>query len=63
MSYETIRLWCIKFGSKFAKRLKRKHQGYGDTFFIDEAFVKTNGKQHYLWRAVDQNGDVVDVFR
>ena len=43
--------------------MKRKHQGYDDTFFIDEAFVRTNGKQHYLWRAVDQNGDVVDVFR
>jgi putative transposase len=42
--------------------LKRKHQGYGDTFFIDEVFVKINGKQHYLWRAVDQDGDVVDVF-
>ena len=34
----------------------------GDTFFIDEVFVKTQGKQHYLWRAVDQDGEVVDVF-
>jgi putative transposase len=42
--------------------LKRKHKGYGDTFFIDEVFVKINGKQHYLWRAVDQDGEVVDVF-
>jgi hypothetical protein len=42
--------------------LKRKHRAYGDTFFIDEVFVKINGKQHYLWRAVDQDGDVVDVF-
>jgi putative transposase len=42
--------------------LKRKHRGYGDTFFIDEVFVKINGKQHYLWRAVDQDGEVVDVF-
>ena len=62
VTYETIRLWCIKFGPKFARRLKRKHQGYGDTFFIDEVFVKINGKQHYLWRAVDQDGEVVDVF-
>jgi len=61
-SYETIRLWCIKFGSKYSRRLKRKHQGYGDTFYIDEVFVKINGKQHYLWRAVDQDGEVVDVF-
>ncbi len=62
VSYESIRLWCIKFGPKYAKRLRRRHQGYGDTFFIDEVFVKIQGKHHYLWRAVDQDGDVVDVF-
>ena len=71
---ESIRLWrpkhslcswgrlCIKFGALCARRLKRNHQGYGDTFFIDEVFVKLNGKQHYLLRAVDQDGEVVDVF-
>jgi len=62
VSYESIRLWCNKFGSEFARRLKKKHQGYGDTFFIDEVFVKIQGKQQYLWRAVDQDGEVVDVF-
>jgi putative transposase len=62
VSYEAIRLWCNKFGSKYAQRLRRKHQGYGDTFFIDEVFVKIQGKRHYLWRAVDQDGEVVDVF-
>jgi putative transposase len=59
---ESIRLWCIKFGAIYSRRLKRQHRGYGDTFFIDEVFVKINGKQHYLWRAVDQDGEVVDVF-
>ncbi len=62
VSYEAIRLWCNKFGLKYVRRLKKKHQGYGDTFFIDEVFVKIDGKQHYLWRAVDQDGEVVDVF-
>jgi len=62
VSYEAIRLWCNRFGPKYAVRLKRKHRGYGDTFFIDEVFVKIDGKQHYLWRAVDQDGEVVDVF-
>jgi len=74
VSREAIRLWypkhslrswgrlCIKFGAIYSRRLKRKHRGYGDTFFIDEVFVKINGKQHYLWRAVDQDGEVVDVF-
>lgn len=62
VSYESIRLWCIKFGFKYARRLKTRHQGYGDTFYIDEVFVKIRGVQHYLWRAVDQDGEVVDVF-
>ena len=62
VSREAIRLWCIKFGAIYTRRLKRKHRGYGDTFYIDEVFVKINGIQHYLWRAVDQDGEVVDVF-
>jgi len=62
VSREAIRLWCIKFGALYTRRLKRKHRGYGDTFYIDEVFVKINGKQHYLWRAVDQDGEVVDVY-
>ena len=62
VSYESIRLWCKKFGPAFARKLKRKHQGFGDTFYIDEVFVKIDGKQHYLWRAVDQDGEVIDVF-
>ena len=62
VSREAIRLWCIKFGAIYTSRLKRKHRGYGDVFYIDEVFVRINGKQHYLWRAVDQDGEVVDVY-
>jgi putative transposase len=62
VSYESVRLLCNKFGPKGARRLKRRHQGFGDTFFIDEVFVKIDGIQRYLWRAVDQDGEVVDVF-
>ena len=62
VSYEAIRLWCIKFGSRYSRRLRRNHQGFGDTFYLDEVFVRIGGKQHYLWRAVDQDGEVVDVF-
>jgi putative transposase len=61
-SYESVRLWCNKFGSLFSKRLKRRHPGFGDTFFIDEVFVTISGRRHHLWRAVDQDGDVVDVY-
>ena len=62
VSYGAIRLWCIKFGSLYARRLNRKHQGYVDIFYIDEVFVKVNGRQHYMWRAVDQDGEVIDVY-
>jgi len=62
VTYETIRLWCNSFGPIYATRLKRKHRGYGDTFFIDEVFLRIGGKQYYLWRAVDQDGEVVDVY-
>ncbi len=62
VSYEAIRLWCNRFGPKFATSLRRKHRGFGDIFFIDEVFVKIDGTQHYLWRAVDQDGEVVDVY-
>ena len=62
VSRESIRLWCNKFGPRYARRLRRAHRGYGDTFFIDEVFVKIRGEQQYLWRAVDQDGEVVDVY-
>ena len=62
VSYEAIRPWCNKFGPRYARRLRCRHQGYGGTFFIDEVFVKIQGRQQYLWRAVDQDGEVVDVF-
>ena len=62
VSYESIRLWINKFGPEFTRCLRRKHPGFGDTYFLDEVFVKIGGKQHYLWRAVDQDGEVVDVY-
>ena len=62
VSYESIRYWCIKFGSIYSRRLKLRHQGFGDTFLMGEVFVRIGGVQHYLWRAVDQDGEVVDVF-
>ena len=43
VSHESIRLWCIKFGPEFAERLRRKRRGFGDTFYVDEVFVKIRG--------------------
>ena len=62
VSHGSIRLWCANFGTWYARRLRRRHAGYGDTFHIDEVFVKIQGIQHYLWRAVDQDGEIVDVY-
>ena len=61
VTHESIRLWCNKFGPHYAHRPRRRHRGYGDTLFIDEVFVRIQGRQRYLWRAVDQDGEVVDV--
>ncbi|MDA9797190.1 DDE-type integrase/transposase/recombinase [Luminiphilus sp.] len=62
VSREAIRFWCIKFGAIYVHRLQRKHRGYGDAFYIDETFLQINDQQHYLSRAVDQDGNVVDAY-
>ena len=61
VSYEAVRLWCLKFGPDYARKLKRKQGRLGDTWHLDEVFVKIQGRLHYLWRAVDQDGDVIDI--
>ena len=61
VSYETIRQWCGKFGPDYARQLKRRQGRLGDTWFLDEVFVTINGERQYLWRAVDQDGDLVDI--
>ena len=61
VTHESIRLWCNKFGPRYAQRLRRGHRGYGDTVFMDEVFVRIQGRHRYLWRAVDQDREVVDV--
>ena len=61
VTYETIRQWCQKFGLNYAKNLRKKQQRLGDTWFMDEVFLNINGQRQYLWRAVDQDGDVVDI--
>jgi putative transposase len=61
VSYETIRQWCRKFGPEYARKLKRSQGRLGDVWHLDEVFVKITGERHYLWRAVDQDGDVIDI--
>ena len=61
VSYEAIRCWCIKFGSPYARSLRRKQVRLGDICYVDEVFITIRGKRHYLRRAVDQDGDVIDI--
>jgi putative transposase len=61
LSYETVREWCLKFGETYANGLRRKSPRPGDQWHLDEVFLKINGRLHYLWRAVDQDGDVLDI--
>ena len=61
--YESIRSCCNKFGPQYARRLMKKHLGFGDTFYIDEVFVMIHGQQKNLWCALTQDSEVVDVFQ
>src|SRR6266403_167241 len=61
LTYETVREWCLKFGQTYANGLRRKSLRPGDRWHLDEVFLKINGRLHYLWRAVDQDGDVLDI--
>jgi putative transposase len=61
VSYETIRQWCQTFGLDYARKLRRRRGRMGDTWYLDELFVTLQGRRHYLWRAVDQDGDVMDI--
>ncbi len=61
VSYEAIRSWCAKFGPEYARSARRRRGKLGDTWYLDEVFVTIQGQRHYLWRAVDQDGDVIDI--
>ena len=61
LSYETVQGWCLKFGQPYANGLRHKSPRPGDRWPLDEVFLKINGRLHYLWRAVDQDGDVLDI--
>ena len=60
VSYEAIRLGCIKFGPEYARGLKHRQGRLGDAWHLDEVFVTIQGRRQYLGRAVDQDGDVID---
>jgi len=61
VSHEAVRQWCFKFGQAFAKKLRRRRGQPGDTWHLDELFIRIRGGRYYLWGAVDQDGDMLDI--
>ncbi|EIM24350.1 transposase [Microvirga lotononidis] len=60
VSSETVRRWALKFGPAYARRLRRKPPSRRDIWHLDEVVVTISGQKHWLWRAVDQDGHVLD---
>jgi putative transposase len=60
-SHEAIRKWCRKFGQQYANQLRRRRPRPGDKWHLDEVSLMISGERHYLWRAVDQDGHVLDI--
>jgi putative transposase len=61
VTYESVRQWCGKFGQQYANNLRRRRPQPGDKWHLDEVFIRINGTTYYLWRAVDQEGNVLDI--
>ena len=61
VTYETVRQWALKVGQQTAKRIRARSSTFGDRWHLDEVVIAIKGKHHWLWRAVDQNGYVLDV--
>jgi len=61
LTYEAVRYWCRKFGQAYANQLRRRSPRPGVRWHLDEVFLTIHGQRHYLWRAVDQDGHVLDI--
>src|SRR3954452_14591736 len=61
VSHETVRQWALKFGQSFAKQIRRRLPAPGDKWHLDEVVISIAGRKHWLWRAVDQHGAVLDI--
>jgi putative transposase len=61
VSYQAIRKWCRKFAQPYANQLRRRRPRPGDKWHLDEVLLTIHGERHYLWRAVDQAGYVLDI--
>ena len=61
VSHETVRFWVVKFGHQYAKSIRRGRPQGGDKWHLDEVVISIRGKKHWLWRAVDQHGNSLEI--
>ena len=61
ISYESVRCWVLKFGTAYARKMRRRRPRPDSRWHLDEMFVSIQGKTMYLWRAVDSEGEVLDI--
>ena len=61
VTYESVRRWCLKFSPAYARRLNKRQGRLGDAWHLDEAVITIQGEHQYLWCAVDQDGDTIDI--
>ena len=61
VTYETVRQWCHQFGQSYANELRHRRPKTSDKWHMNEVYLKINGEKHYLWRAVDKPGNVLDI--
>jgi putative transposase len=61
LTYETVRQWCLTFGQTYANELRRRRPRCGDKWHMDEVVLTIRGQKHSLWRAVDQDDNVLDI--
>ena len=61
VSYESIRVWCQRFGTQIAAKIRRDRPAPSDKWHLDHVVISIQGRKHWLWRAVDANGDVLEI--
>jgi putative transposase len=61
VSVKTVKNWCDNFGQRYYSQIRKNRGQLGDTWYLDEVFIKINGVLHYLWGAVDHDGDEIDI--
>lgn len=61
VSYESIMMWCQRFGTQISSKIRRDRPAPADKWHLDEVVISIRGQKHWLWRAVDADGDTLEI--